>query len=235
MTRLSAPLYRLKRRAKLIARDEKIPLHAALDRVAVGEGFAAWSHLSAWSAAQPPIALLPELVEGDTLLLGAKPGHGKTRLGLRLLVDAARAGRRAVLFTLEYSERDAEDRIRALGGQAGTGGVEVVASDGISAETVAAHLAFAPRGTVAVIDYLQILDQQRSKPPLSEQVGALRRLALSNGFVLAFISQIDRRFDDAGEAPPSVDDLRLPNPVDLAAFSKACFIHGGVARLQRVA
>ena len=40
---LSAPAYRLMHRAKVIARNEHIPLHQALDRVAVNEGFARWS------------------------------------------------------------------------------------------------------------------------------------------------------------------------------------------------
>jgi RNA polymerase-interacting CarD/CdnL/TRCF family regulator len=34
LMRLSAPIYQLKRRAKLLARNEKIALHDALDRVA---------------------------------------------------------------------------------------------------------------------------------------------------------------------------------------------------------
>ena len=37
--KLSAPVYRLKRRAKVLAREERIPLHEALDRVAMDEGF----------------------------------------------------------------------------------------------------------------------------------------------------------------------------------------------------
>jgi hypothetical protein len=36
--RLSAPIYKLKRRAKLMARDENIALHEALDRLAREEG-----------------------------------------------------------------------------------------------------------------------------------------------------------------------------------------------------
>ena len=43
---LSAPIYRLKRRARLLARNEKIALHVALDRIARAEGFAGWSLLS---------------------------------------------------------------------------------------------------------------------------------------------------------------------------------------------
>ena len=45
--KLSAPIHHLKRKAKLLSREEKIPLHEALDRVAAQEGFDGWSLLAA--------------------------------------------------------------------------------------------------------------------------------------------------------------------------------------------
>ena len=45
--KLSAPIYQLKRNAKRLSREEKIPLHEALDRVAAQEGFGGWSLLAA--------------------------------------------------------------------------------------------------------------------------------------------------------------------------------------------
>ena len=56
---LSQPIYQLKRRAKLLAREAGIPLHAAQDRIAQTEGFASWSLLSARyaEAARPPSIL----------------------------------------------------------------------------------------------------------------------------------------------------------------------------------
>lgn len=235
MLRPSVPVHRLKRRAKTMARTEAIPLHAALDRVAREEGFAAWSLLASRSSKEdPPRSLLPDLREGDLLLLGARPGQGKTRAGLRLLIDAARDGRRAVLFTLEYTEAEAIRHIQALRGR-GAGPVEVVASDDVCAELIARRLAAAPPGTVAVIDYLQILDQRRRQPPLAEQMEALRGLARARGLVLAFISQIDRAYDPARDPVPGLGDVRLPNPLDVRIFSKACFLHAGAMRLLDVA
>jgi hypothetical protein len=52
--RLSAPIHRLKRAAKVQARDQAIPLHAALDRVATAEGFASWSLLASQHAQEAP-------------------------------------------------------------------------------------------------------------------------------------------------------------------------------------
>src|SRR5690242_13657474 len=103
--KLSAPIFRLKRQARLLAREAKIPLHAALDRLARQEGYRSWSHLAAATPDQSPArAILGSLVAGDLLLLGARPGHGKTLLGLELAVAAARNGRRSFFFSLEDNE-----------------------------------------------------------------------------------------------------------------------------------
>ena len=233
--RLSVPIYKLKRRAKLLARGEKISLHEAQDRIAREEGFGAWSALSARMATNSPAsALLPRLAEGDMLLLGARPGHGKTLMGLQLLLDAARDERRAVFFTLEYTDQEALQRLRSLDDTAIRHGPEIITSGDISADFIVRYLSGSPRGTVAVIDYLQILDQQRSKPPLSEQMQVLSKFARENGTILGFISQIDRSFDPERCPLPGLDDVRLPNPIPTGVFSKTCFLHAGEARLQHV-
>lgn len=103
--KLSAPIYHLKRRAKRLSRDEGIALHEALDRIAVHEGYAGWSLLAARHAdAKPAATLFAQLKPGDLMLLGARPGQGKTLKSLELAVDAMKAGRRAIFFTLEYTE-----------------------------------------------------------------------------------------------------------------------------------
>lgn len=227
--KLSAPIYRLKRNARLLARDKNIPLHAALDRVARNEGFSSWSLLSAHAAQSRPAAgLFTRLQNGDVLLLGARPGQGKTLRGLELLVDAERKDRQAVFFTLDYSEEETRTHLEKLAdtGVCAEGNLEIVALDDISAAFVMQHLAKSAAGTVAVIDYLQILDQQRTKPALAEQLTALSGFAREKGIVLVFLSQIDRSFDARTKALPDINDIRLPNPVDLKLFTKACFIHG---------
>ena len=236
--RLSAPVYQLKRRAKLLAREEKIALHAALNRIARDEGFAGWSLLAAriaGSAGEKDI--LSRLTNGDIVLLGARPGHGKTLLGLKLLLDAIRDGRRSVFFTLEYTEHETKQRIRSLEGETpGLGDlVEIVTDEEICADYIIRHLAGAARGTVAVIDYLQILDQRRNKPELSEQLDALQAFAQKAGIILAFLSQIDRSFDPESKPLPDLQDIRLPNRVNMSLFSKACFLHEGKAQFQAIA
>lgn len=228
---LSRPIYQLKRRAKLLAREAGIPLHAAQDRVAQTEGFASWSLLSARYAeeARPP-SMLGELADGELALIAARPRQGKTRIGLQLLVDAVRAGRRAVFFTLEYTGDQARELLAGIG--AGGDLPEIVATDGIDAAAIQRHLAQAPAGTLAVIDYLQVLDQRRDTPPLAQQIAALRDFAREREVTLAFIAQVDRAFDPVSTPLPSLADLRLPNPVPVELFTKACFAHAGATQVQ---
>jgi len=236
--KLSAPIFQLKRRAKLMARDTKLPLHDALDQIAREEGFARWSALSSHMAAGSlSKTILSRLDDGDLLLLASRRGHGKTTLGIQLLLDAVRAGRQAVFFTLELTEAQARKQIQSLdeGTPRVSDTIDVVTSDGICADYIVHHLAGMKPGTLAVIDYLQLLDQQRSKPALAEQLTVLKAFADRTGVVLGFISQIDRAFDHEDRRLPDIRDIRLPNLVDLGIFSKACFLHDGEAQLQNVA
>jgi len=233
--KLSAPVYRLKRKAKELARKDAIPLHLALDRVAAGEGFGVWSLLAAKSAETLSAeGLLARLAPGDLLLIGARPGHGKTLLSLQLAVEAMKVGRRAAFFTLEYTAKDVLGRFKALGVDPAQ--FETLFgfddSDAISADHIMRALAEAPPGTLAVVDYLQLLDQKRGNPELTVQISALKAFAQTRGVILAFISQIDRSYDPATKTCPDLRDIRLPNPLDLSLFSKTCFLNQGEVRFQ---
>jgi replicative DNA helicase len=236
--KLSAPIFQLKRRAKLMARNSNVPLHEALDQIARDEGFARWSLLSSQIAAGSlSKTILSRLNDGDLLLMAGRPGHGKSTLGLQLLLEAARDERKAVLFTLELTEQQARKHFQSLdeGYHGVADSLEIVTSDEISADYIMRYLSGSRPGTVAVIDYLQILDQQRSKPALSDQVVALGEFARKTGVVLGFISQIDRSFDPDSKRLPDIRDIRLPNLIDLGLFTKACFLHNGEAHLQDMA
>lgn len=236
--KLSAPIYRLKREARLLSRDADIPLHEALDRIAVREGYRAWSLLATRLAASRPVAgLFARLKPGELLLLGARPRQGKTLMSLELAVEAMKSGNRAVFFTLEYTVKDVLDRFRAIGVDPSQfdGLFDFDGSDAISARHIMEMLAAAQRGTLVVVDYLQLLDQKRENPELSEQVRALRTFARDRGLVIVFISQIDRSYDPAERSCPDIRDVRLPNPLDLRLFDKTCFLNEGEIRLGAVA
>lgn len=233
--RLSAPVYHLKRKAKLLSRKENIPLHAALDRIAAQEGFGGWSLLAARaSAAAPAAKLFPRLSPGDLVLLGARPGHGKTLMGLKLAVEAVKAGHRAKFFTLEYTEREVLERFRAIGAEPATfdGRFEFDTSDAISAGYIIDQLSTAPGGTLVVVDYLQLLDQRRDNPQLEDQVRTLRAFARDRRMIFVLISQINRPYDPSTKPCPDLADVRLPNPLDLGLFTKTCFLNDGEMRFR---
>jgi len=196
--KLSAPIYHLKRKAKLLSREQRIPLHAALNRIAVQEGYRDWSLLAAQlPTSRPAGRLLARLQPGDLVLVGARPGQGKTLMSLELAIAAMKSGNRAAFFTLEYSARDVLDRFQAIEVEYAQFDelFELDCSDAISADYITRRLAAAARGTLVVVDYLQLLDQKRENPALAEQVRLLKSIARERGLTIVFISQIDRSYD----------------------------------------
>ncbi|QHO77422.1 DNA helicase [Bradyrhizobium sp. CCBAU 051011] len=233
--KLSAPIYHLKRKAKLLSRQQGIPLHEALDRIAVAEGFGAWSLLAAKAAAVTPAGnLFPQLRHGDLLLVGARPGHGKTLMSLQLAVEAMKSGQRGAFFSLEYTEKEVLDRFRAIGVEPAQfdGLFEFDCSDTISADYIVKRMAGAPRGTLVVVDYLQLLDQRRENADLMIQVRTLKSFARDQGLIVVIISQIDRSYDPSIRSCPDLRDVRLPNPLDLKLFDKTCFLNNGEVQFQ---
>lgn len=233
--KLSAPVYHLKRKAKRLSREKGVPLHQALDHIASQEGFGTWSLLAAKGAtAISPRELLDRLTPGDLVLIGARPGHGKTLLSLDLTVEAMKAGRRGAFFSLESTLGDILNSFRAIGAD-WTKFEALFAfdnSDAISAQYIIERLASASRGTFVVVDYLQILDQKREKPDLMTQIRALRSFARERDLTVVFISQIDRSFDPLKKSCPDLEDIRMPNPLDLSLFDKACFLHNGQVQFR---
>jgi replicative DNA helicase len=229
--KLSAPIFILKQRAKALARREKIPLSRALDRIATREGFGAWSLLSSAASAseRPTKTLLSQIAPGDLVLVGSRPRQGKTLLGLGLAIEAMKRGGRAAFFTLEFTRADVARCFTALEEDLGSFGDRFLVddSDEISAGYVAARLASAPPGTLVVLDYLQILDQKRGHAGLMEQVRRLKTFARERRVIVVFLSQIDRAYERSRRPFPELRDVRLPNPLDLGLFDRACFLNAG--------
>lgn len=233
--KLSTPVFQLKRQAKRLSRAENIPLHAALDRTAVKEGFASWSLLA--SRIPAPLSaqsLFNRLEPGELVLVGARPRQGKTLFSLELAIEAMKLGRCSTFFTLEYTHRDILDRFRALNVMPARFG-QLFAfddSDLIDADYIVGTLRSARRGALVVVDYLQLLDQRRESIELGMQIRKLRSFAREKGLVFVFISQIHRSYDPATKPFPDINDIRLPNPLDLGLFDKACFLNNGHVQLK---
>jgi replicative DNA helicase len=236
--KLSAPIFILKQQAKALSQRENLRLHAALDQVATREGFEAWSHLaSAWQRTEGIRSLYDKLRPGDLLLLGSRPGQGKTLLSIGLAVEAMTRGHRAAFFTLEFTAADVEALFKVVGQsqQNFKGKWLLDMSEDLSAAYIAKRLPDEPPGTVIVVDYLQLLDQRRDKPSLDQQVHELKAHAQKHQSIVVCLSQIDREFKPLAQGVPSMRDVRLPNPIDLSVFDKACFLHEGKMQLHTVA
>lgn len=67
--KISAPIKKLKRNAKLRSRSTGQPLHAALDQVASEEGFKSWSHL---------MRMKPHVMAGVVVAFAAFPAHAQS-------------------------------------------------------------------------------------------------------------------------------------------------------------
>lgn len=231
--KLAAPIPRLKSQARTLSRSECIALHEALDRIAQRDGFTAWSLLiNRVFTNQHSKMLLAELRLGDLALIGARPGQGKTRLCLELMVAAMKAGRRGVFFSLEFSPSDIADSFVAIGESMDTyqDVFEFDDSDEICVPYIVERLATAPAETLVVIDYLQLLDQQRRNPSLSEQFLSLKSFVKEKGLIIVCISQIHRSYDETVQPVPGLADVRLPNPLDTSLFNKAYFLNNGEMR-----
>ncbi|MEP0521837.1 MAG: DNA helicase [Hyphomicrobiales bacterium] len=235
--RLTNPIYQQKRQAKLQARRDGIPLYKALNNVAKTQGFGNWSLLARQNACcEPAVTMLNHLDATDLVLLGARPGHGKTKMCLKLVVEAIKSGNHAAFYSLEYTDEEVREQISALDANIAVRDSALVldTSDDICADYIIDQLQHAPENTIVVIDYLQVLDQNRRRPVVAAQISALKSFAKANGLIVILISQIDRSYDPAIKPLPDTSDVRLPNALDMSLFTKTIFMNSGAAKLETV-
>lgn len=226
--RFSLPIFRLKQNARALARADGIALHKALDLVAQAEGFERWSLLARRAREAGP-DLGRHLPDGALVLVAGRPEQGKTLLALDVVARHVMRGGHGAVFSLDETDVSLAQKIARLGHDLGdvSGRLTCCTRDDISADVIADWMREVPRGSVAVLDYLQILDQRRASPPLEDQVRVLRDAAQVTGVTLLCLGQVDRRFDLSGRAMPGPEDVRMPNPVDLGQFGRHVFLHAG--------
>lgn len=231
--KLSAPIYVLKAQAKQLKKAKLISTTEALDQIAQREGYSSWSLLQLKAKDIAPKTkedILEYLNPGDLMLIGSRPGLGKTIFTLKLLLQAMNEGKQCFFFTLEYSRKEIAAKIAELDEQIGENHPKLTFdfSDEISSDYIIQRIEqnILP-GSLVAIDYLQLLDQKRSKPDLQIQVERLKEFAKNKECILIFISQVDRAFETKAKPQPGVEDIRLPNPLDLTLFNKMMFLHNG--------
>ncbi len=226
--KLSAPIHHLKRQAKLLSRQNNMPLHQALDHIAGTQGFASWSLLRNKARTFTPNDLtIDRIMAGEIMLLGGRPGHGKTMIGLQILRQHVRNGGQGYFFSLESHEQEIWERLKTFGAndEEFASRLVVDTNDDVCADYIVERLQAGPEGSLVVIDYLQILDHKRTNPLIDEQLQTLKGFAAKKKTTFVLISQVDRSYELSEKSIPDISDVRLPNPVDLSLFDQMCFVH----------
>lgn len=199
------------------------------------EGYSTWSLLVARTA---PLErdLFDGLEPGDLVLVGARPGHGKTLCAVELLASSLRRCGQGWFFALQNDAFDIGGTFDRLGERRGAFGDACVFehSDEICAQHIIERVGGSvSKRAVVVIDYLQLLDQRRKSPRLQQQVSDLATFAQRTGCIVVLISQIRSGFDSKARRLPAIGDIRLLDDLDTSIFSKLVFLHEGRARLRR--
>ena len=232
---LPSPIYKLKRLARERARLQGIPRHQALDLIAQENGYTTWSLLSHhYNQTLNPMALETRIHAGELILIGARPMQGKTSLCLKLIARALLNQNPCALFSFELSTGQLTEKLSHFGVQPemSTPHLYFDNSDEICAEHITNKLTNAKPNTLVVIDYMQLLDQRRTNPPIQVQIEQLSLLAAQKQLKMLLISQIDKRFEDSTHTFPTKQDIRLPNPLDVELFDQLCFLHQGRIKLS---
>jgi len=231
--KLSAPIHVLKSKAKDLKKSKSITMAEALKEVAKSEGYSSWSLLQSKAKDMFPKTseeILGYLNPGDLMLIGSRPGLGKTTFTLQLLLQAVKEKRRCYFFSLEVTHKDVASKVADLDENIGQNNpfLKFDFSDEISSQHIKEQTNDGlVEGSIIAVDYLQLLDQQRTKPELQVQVKELKEFAKKKGCIIIFISQLDRSFESKDKDRPGLEDVRLPNPVDLRLFNKTMFLHNG--------
>lgn len=229
--KLSAPIYVLKAQAKELKQSKSISMTEALNEIAQREGYSSWSLLQSKSKELIPQTrdeVLGYLNAGDLVLVGSRPGFGKTTFALKLILQAVGEGKRCFLFSLEESRKQIAARVADINENLGENNPNLLFdfSEEISSEYIIKKCTGKlESGSLIAIDYLQLLDQQRNKPHLQSQIQDLKAFAKEHSCILIFISQLDRNFESTAKERPELQDVRLPNPLDLGLFNKVIFLH----------
>lgn len=226
---ISQPVHKLKSHAKKLKQEKSISMTDALNLVAQKEGYSSWSLLmSKLKLPENDREILNYLNPGDLVIIGARPGVGKTSFSIGQLVQAIQAAQaKHFYFSLAEVHRDVAGRMALYDQNIGYNEKKFLLdySDNISAEYIINRTSDIEKGSLVFVDYLQLLDEKRTNPELQIQIEQLKDYAVKTGAIFIFISQVDREVEYRIDKKPQLEDIRLPNPLDLKLFNKIILLH----------
>ena len=230
--KLSAPIHVLKTQAKKRKKESGISSVQALNEIAMREGYNSWSLLKSKQSSIYPNSynqLLDFFNNGDLILIGARPGQGKTIFTLGLFVKALQKTTVPnYIFTLCETPNDIIKRIRSYDKKISPDDKNFILnySNDICADYII-NLTnpSIKEGSIIVIDYLQLLDEKRINSPIQNQIESLKSYAKHKKCEIIFISQIKREIEYQNDQTPALKDIRTPNPFDLKLINKIIFLH----------
>jgi replicative DNA helicase len=183
---------------------------------------------ASWDAKATPLRT------GEMVTLAARPGCGKTALGLQLAVKAAERGELVVFFSLEMSGEELVDRVAKMRakGRPHIESVRDVASlqslivyDNTERHTMASIEARArlqcgasERGLgLVVIDYLQLIDPSDRRVHREQQVAEISRRCKQLAGILhcpvLVLAQLNREIEK-DDRRPRLSDLRESGAIE---------------------
>ena len=229
---LSEPIHALKSKAKKLKKETGITSVQALDQIARQEGFNSWSLLSSRKDLFFPQCyndILNYFNNGDVVLIGARPGLGKTTFTIGLFVKAIQKMTIPnYFFSLSEIHNDVVKRINYYDKDLIPDNKFFILnySNDISADYIIRFTENTVKeGSLIIIDYLQLLDEKRKNPPLQKQMENLKQYAKDKKCIIILISQISRELEYKKEKIPTIKDIRLPNPLDLSLINKILLLY----------
>lgn len=186
------------------------------------------------------IGAVPRL--GELLAVCARPGHGKTAVGLSLTAGLAQAGVRVGYMSLEMTGVSLFQRLLAaraghslsdlrahgvednqevmdVAGEIAEWPIDIV--PGRTVDALRRHILQTPDCRIVVVDYLQLM----APPALSKHYGsrtqevtaisaAMRELASEGEVAVVVLAQLNREVERRGDAEPRLSDMRESGAVE---------------------
>jgi replicative DNA helicase len=178
------------------------------------------------------------LNQGDLAVVAARPRIGKTSFVMGLFVQAIQKKvARNFYFSLSENHRDVAGRISNYDESIGHDNpyISLDYSNDINADYIISKINNeVSKGSLIIVDYLQLLDEKRTNPPLQLQIEKLKSFAKEKGVIIVFLSQVKREVEERPEKKLSEEDLRLPNPLDLKLINKFFLLYKNKMGLREV-